>query len=193
MKQLWINGEYVDVTDEIYTAYLKGQRKINYFEKDLKSERVIKDKNGDIKKIIPIREDSLDRLLSDNQRQFSDDSESVETVVETNDEIDKLHNALNQLSADKWAIIKMLFYDEMSERDNVKQITEKESQLNNKKTDMKKIDFYYEQFISWADEFDNASQERKRMIICTLFKEITVGKGYKIEILMDSSYEQFLR
>ena len=36
-------------------------------------------------------------------------------------------------------------------------------------------------------------QERKKMIICTLFKEITVGKGYKIEILMDSSYEQFLR
>ena len=77
--------------------------------------------------------------------------------------------------------------------DNVKQITEKENQLNNKETDMKKIDFYYEQFISWADEFDNASQERKKMIICTLFKEITVGKGYKIEILMDSSYEQFLR
>lgn len=77
--------------------------------------------------------------------------------------------------------------------DNVKQIAEKENQLNNKETDMKKIDFYYEQFISWADEFDNASQERKKMIICTLFKEITVGKGYKIEILMDSSYEQFLR
>ena len=77
--------------------------------------------------------------------------------------------------------------------DNVKQIAEKENQLNNKENDMKKIDFYYEQFISWADEFDNASQERKKMIICTLFKEITVGKGYKIEILMDSSYEQFLR
>ena len=57
MKQLWINGEYVDVTDEIYTVYFKGQRKMSYFEKDLKSERVIKDKSGDIKKIIPSRED----------------------------------------------------------------------------------------------------------------------------------------
>ena len=70
MKQLWINGAYVYVTDEIYTVYLKGQRKMNYFEKDLKSERVIKDENGEIKKIIPSREDSLDRLLSDTQRQF---------------------------------------------------------------------------------------------------------------------------
>ena len=120
MKQLWINGEYVDVTDEIYTVYLKGQRKINYFEKDLKSERVIKDKNGEIKKIIPSREDSLDRILSDNKRQFSDDSESVESVVQMNDEIDKLHIALSQLSDDEWTIIKMLFYDEMSERDTAK-------------------------------------------------------------------------
>lgn len=133
MKQLWINDEYIDVTDEIYTVYFKGQRKMSYFEKDLKSERVIKDKNGDIKKIIPSREDSLDRLLSDNQRQFSDDSESVESVVQMNDEIDKLHIALNQLSADEWAIIKMLFYDEMSERDTAKVLGISQVAVNKRK------------------------------------------------------------
>ena len=133
MKQLWINGEYIDVTDEIYTVYLKGQRKMNYFEKDLKSERVIKDKSSDIKKIIPSREDSLDRLLSDNKRQFSDDSESVESIIQTNDEIDKLHNALNQLSADEWAIIKMLFYDEMSERDTAKVLGISQVAVNKRK------------------------------------------------------------
>lgn len=133
MKQLWINGEYIDVTEEIYTAYLKGQRKMSYFEKDLKSERVLKDKNGDIKKIIPSREDSLDRLLSDNLRQFSDNSESVETVVQTNDEIDKLHIALKQLSADEWVIIKMLFYDEMSERDTAKVLEISQVAVNKRK------------------------------------------------------------
>ena len=133
MKQLWINGAYVYVTDEIYTVYLKGQRKMNYFEKDLKSERVIKDENGEIKKIIPSREDSLDRLLSDNKRQFSDDSESVESIIQNNDEIDKLHNALNQLSADEWAIIKMLFYDEMSERDTAKVLGISQVAVNKRK------------------------------------------------------------
>ena len=133
MKQLWINGEYVDVTDEIYTVYLKGQRKMNYFEKDLKSERVIKDENGEIKKIIPSREDSLDRLLSDTQRQFSDDSESVESIIQNNDEIDKLHNALKQLSDDEWAIIKMLFYDEMSERDTAKVLGISQVAVNKRK------------------------------------------------------------
>ena len=133
MKQLWINGEYIDVTDEIYTVYFKGQRKMSYFEKDLKSERVVKDKNGDIKKIIPSREDSLDRLLSDNLRQFSDNSESVETVVQTNDEIDKLHIALKQLSANEWVIIKMLFYDEMSERDTAKVLGISQVAVNKRK------------------------------------------------------------
>lgn len=106
---------------------------MNYFEKDLKYERVIKDKNGDIKKIIPSREDSLDRLLSDNQRQFSDDSESVETVVQTNDEIDKLHTALGQLSDDEWAIIKMLFFDELSERDTAKVLGISQVAVNKRK------------------------------------------------------------
>lgn len=51
--------------------------------------------------------------------------------------------------------------------DNVQRIAEKQNQLNDKETDM-------------------------RMIICKLFKEILVGKGYSVQILMDSSYEQFL-
>lgn len=71
-------------------------------------------------------------------------------------------------------------------------LEEKRSQLDNKQADVLKLDYYYEQFVSWADEFDNASQERKRMILCTLFKEISVGKDYKIEILMDNSYQQFI-
>ena len=76
--------------------------------------------------------------------------------------------------------------------ENAKKISEKQSKLRNTEVELKNIDVYYEEFVSWADEFDTASLERKKMIICRLFKEITVGKGYKIEILMDSSYEQFL-
>lgn len=76
--------------------------------------------------------------------------------------------------------------------DNVQRIAEKQNQLNDKETDMSKIDYYYEEFVSLADEFDNAPAERQRMIICKLFKEILVGKGYSVQILMDSSYEQFL-
>ena len=75
---------------------------------------------------------------------------------------------------------------------NVSLIEEKRYQLNHKEDDIRKLDYYFQQFVSWADEFDNASAERKRMILCTLFKEITIGRGYKIELLMDNSYEQFI-
>ena len=76
--------------------------------------------------------------------------------------------------------------------DNVSCLAEKRHQLNCKEEEMGKIDYHYEQFRSWADEFESASSERKKMIICTLFKEINVGRGYDIEILMDGSYEQFV-
>ena len=54
-----------------------------------------------------------------------------------------------------------------------------------------KLDFYYEQFVSWADEFDDATLEQKKMIICQLISEIRVGKGYNIEIRLNASYGQF--
>lgn len=74
-----------------------------------------------------------------------------------------------------------------------KHLAEKEEQLDSKKSDMGNVDYYYDQFKSWADEFDEASQERKRLIICKLFKEINVGRGYQIEMLMDTSYQQFIQ
>lgn len=76
--------------------------------------------------------------------------------------------------------------------ENAAYLAQKRHQLSCKEEEMGKIDYHYDQFRSWADEFDSATPERKKMIICTLFKEINVGKGYEIEILMNGSYEQFV-
>lgn len=120
MKRLWIDGHYIEVTDEVYIAYVKGQRKMQYFEKDLKTEHVIKDKDGNITDIIPSREDSLDRLMNDNLIQFYDISESVEYSAQINDDVENLHIAMQQLTSEELNIIKMLFFDEMTERDTAK-------------------------------------------------------------------------
>lgn len=77
-KKIWIRGQFVEVTDEVYAAYMKGDRKIRYFENDLKTGRTVKDKDGNIKQTLPSREDSLDRLMEDNAQQFLDSHESVE-------------------------------------------------------------------------------------------------------------------
>ena len=76
-KRIWVRGQLIEVTDEVYAAYMKGDRKMRYFEKDLKCERLIYGSNGEIKQVIPSREDSLDRLMEENARQFAANAESV--------------------------------------------------------------------------------------------------------------------
>ena len=49
----------------------------------------------------------------------------------------------------------------------------------------------YRQFKSWAEEFDTANLEQKKMIACHLFKRIEVGRGYHISVQLNLSYEQF--
>lgn len=70
-KKIWVRGQFVEVTDEVYTAYMRGDRKMRYFEADLKSERPVYGSNGEIKQVLPSREDSLDRLMEENARQFA--------------------------------------------------------------------------------------------------------------------------
>ena len=42
-KRLWVSGQFVEVTDEIYDAYMIGVRKMRYFESDLKADRFLMD------------------------------------------------------------------------------------------------------------------------------------------------------
>lgn len=79
--------------------------------------------------------------------------------------------------------------EDISEVD--RKLNECELDLTKQSEMLNKLDFYYNQFVGWADEFDNATQEQRKMIICQLIKEIKVGKGYKIEIEFNASYKQF--
>ena len=64
--------------------------------------------------------------------------------------------------------------------------------LANQQNAMGKLDFYYSQFRTWADEFDNSTMEQKKMIACQLIREVKVSRGYELEIVFDLNYEQFL-
>ena len=50
----------------------------------------------------------------------------------------------------------------------------------------------YQQFKTWAEEFEDASFEAKKMIANQLFKRVEVSKGYKLNIELNLSYQQFL-
>ena len=57
--RIYYNGQFIEVTHEVYTVLIKSDRKIKYFENDLKEEKIILDKKGTVVEIIPSREDSL--------------------------------------------------------------------------------------------------------------------------------------
>ena len=65
-------------------------------------------------------------------------------------------------------------------------------ELNNEKEMLENIDYLYDEFVSWSEEFNLATKERKKMIICKLFKSIKIGKGYNVEMTLNLDYEQFL-
>lgn len=121
-KRIWIRGQFIEVTDEVYAAYMQGDRKMRCFENDLKCERPVYGSNGEIKRVIPSREDSLDRLMEENARQFAVNAESVEDVVLRKLTVDKLHTALLQLTKEERALIYALFYEEKTEREYAEQL-----------------------------------------------------------------------
>lgn len=49
----------------------------------------------------------------------------------------------------------------------------------------------YKRFKSWADEFDRAPMEQKKMIACQLFSRIDVGRDYVIHVEINLTYKQF--
>lgn len=64
--------------------------------------------------------------------------------------------------------------------------------LNEQKGMMEHLDTYYEQFKGWSETFDAATNEEKKMIICKLISRIEVGRGYKINIILNMDYGQFV-
>ncbi len=70
-------------------------------------------------------------------------------------------------------------------------LTELREEEARKKQGIDLITPTYNQFKSWAEEFDTATLEQKKMIACHLFKRIEVGRDYKISVELNMSYQQF--
>ena len=144
-KRIWIRGQYVEVTDEVYRAYMQGDRKMRYFENDLKTERFVLGKEGQVVQIIPSREDSLDRLVDENAQQFSDEQESVESVVLHKLEVDRLHTALLQLPKEERALIYALFFDGKTESEVAKHLGVSRQAIQKRKNRiLKKLKKFFE-------------------------------------------------
>lgn len=75
--------------------------------------------------------------------------------------------------------------------DAEERLTKLQLELTAKKQGLEQIAPEYMRFKGWAEEFDEAPLEQKKMIICQLFRRIEVGKDYKVSVELNMTYQQF--
>ncbi len=116
-KKYSLKGTLVEVSDEIYTYLKISDRKIKYFEQDLKVERYIIDSEKEKVTIIPSREDSLDRMMAlgaDFPSKSSDFRAKLTNKI-------LVEQALAKLSDNERYVIVQLFYLCRTERNLAKE------------------------------------------------------------------------
>ncbi len=74
---LYIEGKRIEVTEEVYREYYRGERREHYFMEDLKRGRTVTDPETKESRYVPGREDSYERLLEAG-RDFPAPGESLE-------------------------------------------------------------------------------------------------------------------
>ena len=107
---------YPEASEEVIEVLRETERKMQYQEYDLKAEQTIIDQNAQQTKTIPSREDSYERLI-ELDIQFLDDGEKVEDQVIQKIQCEMLHKALSFLSEEEENLIRLLFFEERTERE----------------------------------------------------------------------------
>ena len=100
----------VTITPSVKRVLTGSDRKMKYFERDLKTDRRRENKQTGEVKITPAREDSLDRLVEDNNQQYALAGMSPEDALVERDDVERLHCALRQLEPEEYALIDALYY-----------------------------------------------------------------------------------
>ena len=62
----------------------------------------------------------------------------------------------------------------------------------NEAAEIRKLRTYYDDFKGWAEEFDTAPLEMKRMILSYLIDRVEVGRKYQVIVKFNMKYRQFL-
>ena len=105
---LYIDGQAVPVSEQVYRAYRHYERKEEYFSYDLKTEKFQKETAT----FLPSKEDSYERLL-EKDRQFAASGVSVEEQAVSSVWLEEL---LQCLSAGERVILHKLYFEDKSER-----------------------------------------------------------------------------
>ncbi len=124
--------KYPELSDEIINVLEQSDRKMEYQQYDLKTERFQIHYIEQTVICVPSREDSYDRLLEEN-RQFAADDESAEDTAVKTLMIQKMLECLKLLSPEERSLITGLFFEGKSERQLAKQTGVPQRTINDRK------------------------------------------------------------
>ena len=110
---LYIDGQAVPVSEQVYRTYHHYERKEEYFTYDLKTEKFSCDQEAQTTAFAPSREDSYERLL-EASRQFASADPSPEEEAVSSLWLEKLMRAL---SPEEREIIRQLYILDRTERE----------------------------------------------------------------------------
>lgn len=141
--KIYYNGQIVEVTPDVYAVLIKTDRKMRYFENDIKVEKYILDESGDKVRIIPSRENSFERLQEECAQQFACESESVENTVLRNLQHEQLRRAIDLLEPDEQELIDALYFQLLSQDAYASQIGLSQQAISKKRLKiLKKLKFF---------------------------------------------------
>ena len=99
------------LTPEVINVLKKSDRKMEYMEVDIKQGQFIQE----TAEFISAREDSLDRLIDEEKKEFASEGPTPEEIAVHNDETERLCQALEKLKPEEYAIVHALFFEEKTE------------------------------------------------------------------------------
>jgi len=118
-KVIKVGNEVVPVSEEIYKAYYKMDRRERYMENDVKVGRIEVNAERETVAFIPSKEDSIDRLLEAGA-DFSDDTK-IEDIICDRAMLNILQAAIAELNSEEQELIQDLYYKEKTVRQVAKQ------------------------------------------------------------------------
>lgn len=123
----------IQARPDVLSVLKKSDRKMEYMEVDIKQERFSYDSGAKVADLLPSREDSYERLMEEEHRQFILDAPTPEERLLHEEELRLLRAALLQLTSDEKALIDALFYQGLTEREYAQQLGISQKGINKRR------------------------------------------------------------
>ena len=123
----------VHISAEIMLKLRKSDRKMEYWERDIKKGSFVQSQNQQVSEFIPGKEDSLERLAETKHQQFPERQASLESLIIRQDMMEQLRSCLERLDDEDLKLVHALYFEGLSERQYARRSGIPQKTINSRK------------------------------------------------------------